>query len=272
MLVLAVHTVEEVTAKVPLSTIMLLDHVKRKDVPDSLKPRMVLPTAGQTCVSVWDAPAVETLQMWLDGILGSYCKTEAIEIQEDFAYGLAVELTRVRTTEKINANTRQTAVVVADKTREAAKLVASKTTQAWENVDSRLHLTERTQTAVKAVKSGGQSAVQKTQQFFSRVASGVDRSQGDGSEAANGQSVGQAVQNIGKQIGLGVSWIGQQMMSVRTIDDDTPATGSQPAGKEMSSASVLAPTPQTAPAHKPVDQQPQTDASNYTLGEEEELK
>eukprot|EP01025_Chloroclados_australasicus_P030814 TRINITY_DN30_c0_g1_i1.p2 TRINITY_DN30_c0_g1~~TRINITY_DN30_c0_g1_i1.p2 ORF type:complete len:286 (+),score=41.81 TRINITY_DN30_c0_g1_i1:120-860(+) len=246
MLVLAVHTVEEVTAKVPLSTIMLLDHVKRKDVPDSLKPRMVLPTAGQTCVSVWDAPAVETLQMWLDGILGSYCKTEAIEIQEDFAYGLAVELTRVRTTEKINANTRQTAVVVADKTREAAKLVASKTTQAWENVDSRLHLTERTQTAVKAVKSGGQSAVQKTQQFFSRVASGVDRSQGDGSEAANGQSVG--------------------------IDDDTPATGSQPAGKEMSSASVLAPTPQTAPAHKPVDQQPQTDASNYTLGEEEELK
>eukprot|EP01024_Parvocaulis_polyphysoides_P028590 TRINITY_DN2581_c1_g2_i3.p2 TRINITY_DN2581_c1_g2~~TRINITY_DN2581_c1_g2_i3.p2 ORF type:complete len:283 (+),score=66.33 TRINITY_DN2581_c1_g2_i3:122-850(+) len=237
MLVLAVHQVDEVTAKVPLSTIMLLDHVKRKDIPDSLKPRLVLPTAGQVCVSVWDSPTVETLQMWLDGVLGSYCKTEAIEVQEDFAYGLSVELARVRATEKISANTRQTAGVVADRTREAAKVVASKTSQAWENVDQRFHISERTQTAVKAVKVGGQNAVQKTSSFFQRMG-------GSGDKGENGGST-QASQGAPESTG------GNE------VEGD----------KEMGAAPTPAP-PAPAPA---TTNQPQPDASNYSLGEEEEL-
>eukprot|EP01023_Acetabularia_acetabulum_P033364 TRINITY_DN3122_c0_g1_i1.p2 TRINITY_DN3122_c0_g1~~TRINITY_DN3122_c0_g1_i1.p2 ORF type:complete len:252 (+),score=57.76 TRINITY_DN3122_c0_g1_i1:481-1236(+) len=232
MLVLAVHQVEEVTAKVPLSTIMLLDHVKRKDIPDSLKPRLVLPTAGQVCMSVWDSPSVETLQMWLDGVLGSYCKTEAIEVQEDFAYGLSVELARVRTTEKISANTRQTAGVVADRTREAAKAVATKTSAAWENVDSKFHITERTSTAVKAVKTGGQSAIQKTSSFFQRMGT------------SNNNSVEKNENGVQPTSGSGED-------------------GGDGGDKEMSVAPPPAPVPTNA--------QSQPDASNYSLGEEEEL-
>eukprot|EP01026_Neomeris_dumetosa_P024148 TRINITY_DN201_c0_g1_i4.p1 TRINITY_DN201_c0_g1~~TRINITY_DN201_c0_g1_i4.p1 ORF type:complete len:236 (-),score=34.47 TRINITY_DN201_c0_g1_i4:310-1017(-) len=231
MLVLVTHQVEEVTAKVPLSTIMLLDHVKRKDVPDSLKPRLVLPTTGQTSISVWDVPSVETLQMWLDGVLGSYCKNEVIEVQEDFVYGLSVELARQRTTEKVSANTRQAVGVVAERTRDAAKAVASRTNQAWDQVDERLKITQRTSTAVKAVKSGSQAAVSKTSQFLHRMTSTNASSNSSGDPGAH--------------------------------------SATQPLAQEMGS-SVVVPPPTTSSDPSPAEQ-PMVEKTNYSLGEEEEL-
>jgi hypothetical protein len=51
MLYLVVHTVDAITAKVPLSMIMLLDHQKRRAVPPELKLRMVRMLL--CCMYVW---------------------------------------------------------------------------------------------------------------------------------------------------------------------------------------------------------------------------
>ena len=46
MLVLAVHTVEAATAKVPFSMIVLNDLIKRRATPEDARVRMVIPSGG----------------------------------------------------------------------------------------------------------------------------------------------------------------------------------------------------------------------------------
>ena len=47
-----------------------------------------------------DATDLEVLQLWLDEFLDAECTNEVSEVQEQFAFGISAELTRLRTAEK----------------------------------------------------------------------------------------------------------------------------------------------------------------------------
>jgi hypothetical protein len=105
MLVLAVHTIEAATAKVPFSMIVLNDFIKRKAIPEDYHVRFVIPSGGLQSVSLWDIPdtleALDSLKEWLDSNLGNDCASEVSEVPEDFTYGLSVELARVRASDQV---------------------------------------------------------------------------------------------------------------------------------------------------------------------------
>lgn len=46
---------------------------------------------------------LEVLQLWLDEFLDAECTNEVFEVQEQFAFGISAELTRLRTAEKVTA-------------------------------------------------------------------------------------------------------------------------------------------------------------------------
>ena len=50
-----------------------------------------------------DATDLEVLQLWLDEFLDAECTNEVFEVQEQFAFGISAELTRLRTAEKVSA-------------------------------------------------------------------------------------------------------------------------------------------------------------------------
>lgn len=76
MLILAVHNVEEVSARIPFCMMVLNDVLSRQAVLPGLKARFLIPTSGTTSVSVWDATDIPTLQTWLDETLSEYCTTQ----------------------------------------------------------------------------------------------------------------------------------------------------------------------------------------------------
>lgn len=171
MLLLAVHTVDAVTAKVPLSMVMLLDHIKRKAIPADLHIRLVLPTSGLQSTSLWDAPCIEALQVWLDENLGVDCKSEVFEVQEDFTYGVSLELARVRAGEKIAAGSRKTVDVI----QERAQAAAVATQRGIDNFDQKTGVItaakETTAAAVSKVRLATASAMEneKVQSAISSV-------------------------------------------------------------------------------------------------------
>ena len=56
-------------------------------------------------MSCRDATDLEVLQLWLDEFLDAECTNEVFEVQEQFAFGISAELTRLRTAEKVRALT-----------------------------------------------------------------------------------------------------------------------------------------------------------------------
>ena len=106
-------------------------------------------------MSCRDATDLEVLQLWLDEFLDAECTNEVFEVQEQFAFGISAELTRLRTAEKVSklrsqslllisvlsvlydigsgnnvrssqvsANTRATAAAVGERTRSAAAVAS----------------------------------------------------------------------------------------------------------------------------------------------------
>lgn len=150
-LLLAVHKIQQVTAKVSFSIIQLQDLIKTKQTPEGFKCRHIFPTSGEISVSVWDysgkgnatmdgeevaEQATVLLLSWLTEQVNTDCTHEVYAIQEAFALGLG-EVTRGRTTDRIASGTAQ----VADKTAKAVK-----------DLDTKMHISERTGHAVGAVK------------------------------------------------------------------------------------------------------------------------
>ncbi|KAF6261745.1 hypothetical protein COO60DRAFT_734763 [Scenedesmus sp. NREL 46B-D3] len=137
-LVLAVHTVEAATAKVPFALILLLDFAKRKATPPGCKCRMVVPSDGITSVSMWDTVDPAGLQEWLTENLGSDCRTELHEVQEDFTWGLSLELARMRATEKVTDGSMKTIGALGERTSRAAEVVAAGLTTAVGSTQQKL--------------------------------------------------------------------------------------------------------------------------------------
>ena len=81
MLVLAVHTVNTVTAKVAFGIIMLQDHITNKKVPVEFKCRQLIPTSGSRSVSLWDVDDPEALLVWLAENINVDCAHEVFEVR-----------------------------------------------------------------------------------------------------------------------------------------------------------------------------------------------
>jgi len=80
MLVLAVHTVAQVTAKVAFSTILLQDFITNKKIPADFKCRQLVPTSGSKSCSLWDCSDPDALLAWLTENISVDCEHEVFEV------------------------------------------------------------------------------------------------------------------------------------------------------------------------------------------------
>lgn len=141
VLALAVHTVEEVSARIPFCMMVLNEVLGRQttssSVPPGLHNRFLIPTSGTVSISVWDAPDLETLKQWLDETLSEYCETECYEAVEEFLQGIAVELARGRVSESVSQKTGAAAATVGEKAQVALNATAAKAREAGQKVGQR---------------------------------------------------------------------------------------------------------------------------------------
>ena len=94
MLVLAIHNLAAISAKVPMCCIALKDFHKRGALPPHLKLRQIVPTSGLQSTSLWDVSTVEELQEWLEENLMDDATHTCHVVQEEFAFGIAMELSK----------------------------------------------------------------------------------------------------------------------------------------------------------------------------------
>jgi hypothetical protein len=164
-LILAVHKVVNQTAKVSFSMIQLSDYIKTKQLPAGMKCWKTFPTSGSISTSVWDVEllekdasmdaeeldehAVALLLSWLSENLSTGDVThECYVVQEAFAHGLG-DIQRSRATDR----------------------AVTSTTKAVKDVDAKLRITERTTSAVDAVKES--ELVQSTGAALTKAGSTV---------------------------------------------------------------------------------------------------
>ncbi|EIE19408.1 hypothetical protein COCSUDRAFT_67882 [Coccomyxa subellipsoidea C-169] len=158
VLALAIHTVGTVSAKVPFAIVALLDHVRQKKLPPELKCRQVFPTSGLRSTSLWDTTDIETLQLWLDEFLDADCTNEVFEVQEDFAFGISAELTRLRTAEKVSA-------AVSERTKSAAAVASQQMT----DLDAKYRVSQQAASAVQAAREASRVAGTRLATGFGKV-------------------------------------------------------------------------------------------------------
>ncbi|KAG2450741.1 hypothetical protein HYH02_004578 [Chlamydomonas schloesseri] len=194
VLLLVTHTIEVPSSRVPLSAIILVDAIKRKQLPANLKCRLVIPSAGHHSCSVWDASSVEELQAWIDTNLLDGTASIA-EIPEEFTYGLSLELTTARaadkvattsktTLERINTTGARVMESMSEKldartnlitaTRETASAAAAKVKQATSSAME----SERVQRGLASLSTSLQSAGTSMNRAFTWVGSKVKESFG----------------------------------------------------------------------------------------------
>ncbi|GAB4815689.1 hypothetical protein N2152v2_002735 [Parachlorella kessleri] len=142
MLVLAVHSFEQVTAK-------------------------VVPTSGSRSTSLWDVDEPEALLQWLNDNVNVEVTHEVFEVQEEFAIGVMGEVNRARTAEKVAAGARDLGERTASTVGKAASAVSHQATE----LDHKLKISERTAATVETIKES--AVARNTVAFFNRVGSGV---------------------------------------------------------------------------------------------------
>eukprot|EP00877_Chromochloris_zofingiensis_P013878 jgi/Chrzof1/8744/Cz03g22220.t1 len=200
-LVMGVHTVEAATAKVPFSMILLLDHVKRRTIPDSMKVRMVVPSDGNISISLWDVEDIAALKEWLDENLGTDCVSEIFEVQEEFTYGLSLELVRARAAEKVGGSTKKTIGAIGEHTSKAAEMLSAGMSTAAISTQQRLDDWDK-KTGVLT------SAKETTAATYNKLSTAV-------AKAAENENVKHVVSNVQtgaaagwKKVSAGLGWVG----------------------------------------------------------------
>jgi hypothetical protein len=162
MLILAVHTVNTVTAKVAFSTILLQDFITNKKLPEEFKCRMLIPTSGSTSASLWDASDPALLLAWLQDNINVDCQHEVFEVQEDFGIGMG-EVARSRATDRVTSSTKDVAKVMG--------AAATATVHSVQDIDSKLRISERAGNAVEAVRDS--AVMQNTTAALTKAGSSV---------------------------------------------------------------------------------------------------
>ena len=171
--------------QVPFAMISLLDLVRHKSPPFNLKCRMLLPSSGSRSASLWDVDSAAALQAWLDDSADADCTHEVVEIQEDFALGIAEPLARARAGEKVAAG---------------AARAAAATTGAAKDLDAKYKVTAGARAAAGAVKGLGAKALEDER--VAAAASAVGGGLSKGWRWAKGAAV-TATGKITQQVGGG---------------------------------------------------------------------
>ncbi|WIA40123.1 hypothetical protein OEZ86_013525 [Tetradesmus obliquus] len=244
-LVLAVHTVEAATAKVPFAMILLLDFAKRKATPPGCKCRMVIPSDGITSVSLWDTADPASLQEWLAENLGSDCRSELHEVQEDFTWGMSLELARMRATEKVTDGSMKTIGALGERTSRAAEVVAAGLTTAVGSTQQKLEAWDQ-RTGVLT------SAKETTAALQQRVIGAM-------AKAAENERVHSVVSNVSTGVSSSwakvSSWVGQRLGDMNVND------GADEYGPQAGGAGAYTPNSYSA---APQQQQQQQQQQQYS--------
>ncbi|KAG2438125.1 hypothetical protein HXX76_005734 [Chlamydomonas incerta] len=192
VLLLATHSIEVPSSRVPLSTIILVDAIKRKQLPPNLKCRLVIPSSGHHSCSVWDASSMEELQAWIDTNLLDGTVSIA-EIPEEFTYGLSLELTTARAADKVATTSKST----LERINTTGARVMESMSEKLEQLDQRTNLitaTRETASAAAAkVKQATNSAMENE-----RVQRGL-------------QSISSSLQSAGTSMNRAFTWVGSKV-------------------------------------------------------------
>uniref|UniRef100_A0A7S0QY23 Senescence domain-containing protein n=1 Tax=Pyramimonas obovata TaxID=1411642 RepID=A0A7S0QY23_9CHLO len=135
MYVLAIHTITDITAKVPFAMMVLQDAIKTKAIPSQLKVTQVLPTSGPRSMSMWEASSVEEVETYTNQLLSDWCINECFTVVEDQAYGLNLQ--------KAVSTTQQNAELVLNQTANTTKAVVSAVSTSLTQMDAKFHLNEK---------------------------------------------------------------------------------------------------------------------------------
>lgn len=215
MLILAVHTVNAVTAKVAFSTILLQDFIANKRLPEEFKCRMLVPTSGSISTSLWDVSDPALLLAWLQDNINVDCQHEVFEVQEDFGIGMG-EVTRSRAADRVTSSTKDVAKVMG--------AAATATVHSVQDFDSKLRISERAGNAVEAVRDS--SVMQSTTAALTKAGSSV--------RSATTKVFEQpAVANATEAVGSGFRKLGASLSSLssKVIPRGNENTGGVAAGE-----------------------------------------
>jgi len=162
MLVLAVHHIAAISATLPLCCIVLTGMAKKGELPPDFKLRQLIPTSGKAATSLWDVPDVAALQSWLDENLSDDATHSCYAVQEDFTFGLTMELSRARNTEAVSTKTRElghTAAATADD-------VATKARQSLVELNEQYHISQKATAAAALAREKTDMATKKASAFL----------------------------------------------------------------------------------------------------------
>lgn len=135
MYVLVVHTITDVTAKVPFAMMVLQDAIKTKAIPQHLKVSQLLPTSGARSSSLWEGTSVEEVETFVNSLLSEWCINECFVVVEENAYGLHFE--------KAVAATKEGVGKVVASTTAAATTAAVVVGAQWNQMDERFQIKEK---------------------------------------------------------------------------------------------------------------------------------
>eukprot|EP00669_Euglena_mutabilis_P011396 TRINITY_DN6048_c0_g1_i1.p1 TRINITY_DN6048_c0_g1~~TRINITY_DN6048_c0_g1_i1.p1 ORF type:complete len:213 (-),score=17.90 TRINITY_DN6048_c0_g1_i1:395-940(-) len=130
---------------------------KKGELPPDFKLRQLIPTSGKAATSLWDVPDVAALQSWLDENLSDDATHSCYAVQEDFTFGLTMELSRARNTEAVSTRTRElghTAAATADD-------VATKARQSLVELNEQYHISQKATAAAALAREKTDMATKK---------------------------------------------------------------------------------------------------------------
>lgn len=205
VLVMVVHTLESVTATVPMGMIMLKNFQVKKEIPDDFRLRMIIPTSGTSSFSMWDATEGSLLKHWLEANLDQGVQHEIVEVVEDFAYGISGMLSQARTSEKMQ-----------EKTRQAMQAAGSQ----FGKIDDKYSISEKTGKTLEVAR-------QKSSAMFHRVATTASKAKMKAMEsptvAQAATSVNQGWQASLKSMEKGFDWAKQKWSKGSSPPPSNPA-------------------------------------------------
>mmetsp|Transcript_4297 Transcript_4297/g.4955 ORF Transcript_4297/g.4955 Transcript_4297/m.4955 type:complete len:244 (-) Transcript_4297:776-1507(-) len=146
MLFLAIHTITDVTAKVPFAVMVIQDAIKTKSIPYTMKCRLIIPTSGQQSISMWEGDSLEEVEEYVNKLLQEWCETHLSPVVDEHMYGWDMDKAVSKTKESV-----ETAVA---KTTAAANVAAAQASAKLTEFDERLKISEKARgTASKAKES-----------------------------------------------------------------------------------------------------------------------
>ena len=207
MLILAVHTVNAVTAKVAFSTLLLQDFIINKKLPDEFKCRMLCPTSGSSSTSLWDVSDPELLLTWLKDNINVDCEHQVFEVQEDFGIGMG-EVARSRAADRISKDVAK-----------AMGAAATATVNSVQDIDTKLRISERAGNAVEAVRDS--AVMQSTTAALTKAGSSVRSATTKVFEQPAVANATEAVGSGFRKLGASLSSLSSKVISRGDTPDNT---------------------------------------------------